>query len=437
LFAEIDRIAAATGQAPPRHVYAVLGVEAFVSQRGGVLGFRARRIMGIGLALLEAMNLGEFRAILAHEFGHFYSGDTKLGAWIYRTRSAIGRTMLNLQDAAETAAETSETLGVLFLFVRAPFSWFANLFLRSTQAISRAQELSADALAARVVGKRALCDGLEKAHAGAVAFDAFCNNELAPILDAGLRTPVIDGYRLFTASEFVATRVAENLEQELNQPTVAPFDSHPPLRERLAAVEGMTEATSLDSTQPAITLLDDLLSLEARLLPPRMNGRPRELISWEDVGNRVHAPTIRREFKRFRKAFAGITPLAINGELTWLRMLAEGGFRTSMRDADREHLLGGVRDMIELALCKALADRHFEVFSEPGARLYLHSGDLRFDPVEEVRAYLDGDLDHATWSTRMRDLGIADVDLGHADEAPRRKRPGLARARSGRMPSRP
>ena len=29
--------------------------------------------------------------MLAHEFGHFYGGDTKLGPWIYKTRAAIGQ----------------------------------------------------------------------------------------------------------------------------------------------------------------------------------------------------------------------------------------------------------------------------------------------------------------------------------------------------------
>jgi heat shock protein HtpX len=49
--------------------------------------------MGLGLSLLQTLSVSQFRAVLAHEFGHFHAGDTKLGPWIYRTRAAIGRTL--------------------------------------------------------------------------------------------------------------------------------------------------------------------------------------------------------------------------------------------------------------------------------------------------------------------------------------------------------
>lgn len=39
------------------------------------------------------------------------------------------------------------------------FKWYLELFLRVTQSISRAQELAADALAARVVGAAPLSAG--------------------------------------------------------------------------------------------------------------------------------------------------------------------------------------------------------------------------------------------------------------------------------------
>ena len=52
--------------------------------------------MGVGLPLLAGLSVSEFRAVLAHGFGHFYGGDTRLGPWVYKTRSAIVRTIENL-----------------------------------------------------------------------------------------------------------------------------------------------------------------------------------------------------------------------------------------------------------------------------------------------------------------------------------------------------
>ena len=63
-----------------------------VAERGGVMGAGSRRVMGVGLPLLDLLTVPQFRAVLAHEFGHFVGGDTRLGPWIYKTRAAIGRT---------------------------------------------------------------------------------------------------------------------------------------------------------------------------------------------------------------------------------------------------------------------------------------------------------------------------------------------------------
>src|SRR5262249_38432230 len=47
LFAEIRAVVAATRQRMPDHVYLVSDVNAFVAQRGGVMGIGSRRVMGI------------------------------------------------------------------------------------------------------------------------------------------------------------------------------------------------------------------------------------------------------------------------------------------------------------------------------------------------------------------------------------------------------
>ncbi|MCC6407947.1 MAG: M48 family metallopeptidase, partial [Planctomycetes bacterium] len=135
LFAELAAVASRTGQAMPSEVYLVNDVNAFVAQRGGVMGFGSRRVMGIGLPLLHGLTVAELRAVVAHEFGHFDGGDTRLGPWIHKTRSAIGRTMTNLERGDHA-------------ILRKPFELYAGFFLRVTKGISREQELAADRLAA-------------------------------------------------------------------------------------------------------------------------------------------------------------------------------------------------------------------------------------------------------------------------------------------------
>jgi Zn-dependent protease with chaperone function len=92
LFALVRDIGARTGQAMPREIYLVADVNAFVAQRGGIMGLFSRRVMGIGLPLLSLLTVSELSAVVAHEFGHYHGGDTKLGPWIYKTLSAMTRT---------------------------------------------------------------------------------------------------------------------------------------------------------------------------------------------------------------------------------------------------------------------------------------------------------------------------------------------------------
>jgi Zn-dependent protease with chaperone function len=84
LFAELESIAGAVGQPMPAEVYLIPEVNAWVGQRGGFMGIGSRRIMGLGLPLLETLNVSQLEAVLVHEFGHYYRGDTRLGPWVYK-----------------------------------------------------------------------------------------------------------------------------------------------------------------------------------------------------------------------------------------------------------------------------------------------------------------------------------------------------------------
>ena len=63
LFRMIREVAAATGQQEPTDVYLVNEVNAWVTQRGGVMGFGSHRVMGIGLPLMQGISEQELKAI--------------------------------------------------------------------------------------------------------------------------------------------------------------------------------------------------------------------------------------------------------------------------------------------------------------------------------------------------------------------------------------
>jgi heat shock protein HtpX len=182
LFAEISSIAQATGQTMPHEVYLAPEVNAWVAQRGGIAGLGSRRVMTLGLPLMGLLTVSQFRAVLAHEFGHYHAGDTKLGPWIYRTRATIVRTVKTLGSHRSFLAYLSYL-----------FKWYAEMFLRITLAISRAQEYAADQLAARFAGSKSLVEGLKQLHRGDVAWRGYLQFEVGPVISAGFIPPISAG----------------------------------------------------------------------------------------------------------------------------------------------------------------------------------------------------------------------------------------------------
>jgi Zn-dependent protease with chaperone function len=96
LHAQIAEIAAALREPMPSEVYLVADANAFVMESSGPFGLNKRRILGLGLPLLQMLTVAQFRAVLAHEFAHYYAGDTRLTPWLYNTQSTMERVYENL-----------------------------------------------------------------------------------------------------------------------------------------------------------------------------------------------------------------------------------------------------------------------------------------------------------------------------------------------------
>jgi heat shock protein HtpX len=143
-----------------------------------MLGFGSRRIMGLGLPLLSTMTVSQFRAVLAHEFAHYYGGDTSLGPWVYRTKSSIVRVFENIGSVGQMARIA--ILGLMYTFVATLLKWYFIAFLRIINIVSRRQEYRADELASIVAGKQNLIDGLQAIHRTAAVWPAYWKQESLP-----------------------------------------------------------------------------------------------------------------------------------------------------------------------------------------------------------------------------------------------------------------
>jgi len=111
-----------------------------------------------------------------------------------------------------------------------------------------------------------LSDGLRKLAGAAIAFAPYWSQEVAPVLRAGFLPPIAEGFRRFVASEPVTKAVAAELERILRAAITHPFDSHPPLGERLAVLEEYPAGEPPPDEPPALALVADVVALERGLV---------------------------------------------------------------------------------------------------------------------------------------------------------------------------
>jgi Zn-dependent protease with chaperone function len=231
LFAELENIARLLHEPFPDEAYLIPQVNAFVSDRGGGLGLGARRVMGIGLPLIAILDQSEFRAVLAHEFAHYYGGDTRLGPWVYKTRMAMVRTIQNMASLGGMMPVAYAQIAYRFVMLLLEAYW--KLFFRATQGISRRQEYRADELACHIADSEHLVNGLRKIHGANAAFPAYWMTEVVPLLNMGLQTT----RRKVGQRTIIHVRAGDHARRGDYVVRIAPFhDQRNPFRDLLLVI---------------------------------------------------------------------------------------------------------------------------------------------------------------------------------------------------------
>lgn len=253
LVGAIRSVAAEMSATMPRHIYAIPDVNAFVAEVGGWMGIvGTHRVMAVGVGLLNVDSVSQLKATVAHEFGHYHGGDTKLGGFLYRTRGSLARALAHLDN--------DESL--IMVLAAKPFEWYGEWFLELTHGISRAQELSADAFSVRVAGKRAHIDGLRREAGGGALFGAFLNDEVSPLLDHGFRPAnLYEGFRVYLANLDEDGALAA-VTTAIGKTTTDKYDTHPSLSDRIAYAEGLPDPNVVDEPALARELLSDADAVE-------------------------------------------------------------------------------------------------------------------------------------------------------------------------------
>ncbi len=183
LFAFIDRLADETGAPRPHRVFLSPRVNAavFYDLTFFNLLIPTKKNLDIGLGLVNVLTLSEFKAVLAHEFGHFAQRSMAVGRWVYVAQQVAGHIVARRDWFDEGLSWLSTIdlrvawLGWIVRFlvwsIRAVLDTAFSLVVLAQRALDREMEFQADLVAVSVTGSDALNHALHRLTAADGAWD--------------------------------------------------------------------------------------------------------------------------------------------------------------------------------------------------------------------------------------------------------------------------
>ncbi len=411
LFAEIGNIAGTLKEPLPREVYLIGEPNAWVADRGGLMGMGSRRIMGLGLPILAALNVSQFRAILAHEFAHYYGGDTSLGPWLHRTQMAMVRTFKNIGSIGRMRLPVA--IALLYRVVFAVLHWYWLLFLRAINFVSRKQEYRADELACIVAGPTSLVSGLRGVHASALAWPAYWKTEVAPMLNSGRLPSITDGFSQFLTAPTIAKGVKQGLDEQIRDGKADPYDSHPPLCDRISAADRLSLDSPEQDRRPAWILLGDMSLAELNFLHalnPDLPKNALQPVSWEESASAVIIPNWIEVVAEYADQLQGMTIGNLPETLGKIPAIA-----ANMRDPKGmlltpEQRVAGARRLVATAFALALVNNGWTLHSLPGV-FHLERNGEQLQPFELIVQLSDGVIRNEAWIDICSRYEIGSIEL--------------------------
>ncbi|WP_030745995.1 M48 family metallopeptidase [Streptomyces sp. NRRL S-31] len=311
LWALVRELAAAAGTRAPDRILLTGEVNASVSETPRLLGLvPGPRRLTLGVPLLTGLTEAQLRSVLAHEFGHFTGGDTRLSALVVRGRVQIGRVIGQFHDRADdkVAADRARQerasakrvakgrkakeidtagVGLTYRTMAAIYTAYGKLYLRASLSTARGQEFAADLAAARIAGRDATASALRAIPALSASHDFYTESYATLGLPARLMPPrgeFFGGFdRMLTARE---PELAQ-LRAELPEEQTGAYDSHPPIAERVRRIEALpADGRADEGTGAALSLLTDparsLAALEDAVLVNRLLAYERAA-DWQQL----------------------------------------------------------------------------------------------------------------------------------------------------------
>jgi Zn-dependent protease with chaperone function len=305
LWQALANLCTRVGADPPDQIIAGIDDNFFVTENPITLN--GQKVQGktlfVSLALLKQLNGKEAEAVLAHEMAHFSGQDT-----LYSKQ--IAPLLARYDSYLQGLYEGGLTLPICYFMV-----CFHALFALSLNKLSRQREFRADGIAAQTTSARDFAGALLRI----AAYSQFRTNveqdlfkEEQALATADVSDRIARGFPEYAAA-FATSPKLSMVE------TTHPFDSHPPMSQRLAALGVPIDASDL---QTLIALPGD-----GRWYEHIPDASAHEQQQWQDFEERFrkfhestlpyrYLPATPEELAVVEREFPSVTIESKDGNLT-------------------------------------------------------------------------------------------------------------------------
>lgn len=188
LYEFVYEICKQTNAPKPKNIYADPDVNAYVAYSNIWLSlfFPTKKDLTIGLGLVGSLNISEFKAVTAHEFGHFAQKSMKIGSYIHSANLII-HDMIFSRDKFDNLLDQWRNSDIRLSFaawIITPVIWLIRQILQlfymflniMYSSLSREMEFNADKVAVRATGSMAIVSALWKLEDGFARWNTILNH---------------------------------------------------------------------------------------------------------------------------------------------------------------------------------------------------------------------------------------------------------------------
>ncbi|MGW5345467.1 M48 family metallopeptidase [Streptomyces sp. HUAS TT3] len=340
LWRAVREVAEQVGTRAPDEIVLTSDVNAAVSEDSRLLGLLpGTRRLYLGLPLMTGLDEMQLRAVLAHEMGHYANFDTRLTPLIARGRAQLTRTVAHFHERADAKVSKERARqeekaqkriakgkkahevdtsgqGATYRAMAKIYTAYGRFYLRATRSSGRRQELAADLASVRVAGRDAAASALREFNALGPAHEFYMDSYATLGLGADLLPrpgQVFGGLRSLLDAR---TGELDDMRRELPTEPADPYDSHPPLAERVARIEALPDdGRSHADARPALELLSApeaaQTALEQAVLTPQALALKR--VDWPELVHESMTRYVDRGAQDIREAFAAEGAAAADG----------------------------------------------------------------------------------------------------------------------------